>query len=167
MRDFISSARQKVEQDTGFALLTQTRAVSYDVVNTTRVLVLPAQARPVQTVTAITQVAADGTETVVDPAQYRVDQAGGRIWFAPGYYGGAAFPYWGYAFQSWRVDVVVGWLDPADLKARQPLLVQAVGLLVAHYATTGRDLAITGTIVTKNLQSYEDMIQPFRVETIA
>jgi hypothetical protein len=41
-------------------------------------------------------------------------------------------------------------------------LVQAVGLLTAHYATLGRDLALSGTM-TPVPMGYEEAIAPYRL----
>jgi len=61
--------------------------------------------------------------------------------------------------------IVAGWPDAATLKAEAPLLVHAVGLLVAHYATFGRDL-ITAEGATVVPLGYSDAIQPHRLEVL-
>jgi hypothetical protein len=60
------------------------------------------------------------------------------------------------------VRVTVGYLDPADLRARAPLLLQAVGLLTAHFATFGRDLATSDPANLVPL-GYEDCIASYRM----
>jgi hypothetical protein len=61
--------------------------------------------------------------------------------------------------------IVAGWPDAATLKAEAPLLVHAVGLLAAHYATFGRDLATTEGANVVPL-GYADAIQPYRLEVL-
>jgi hypothetical protein len=65
---------------------------------------------------------------------------------------------------GYRLRLVVGWATPADLP---PLLTQAVGLLTAHFATTGRDLATVGTIITSTINGYAEAIGPFQIVTLA
>jgi hypothetical protein len=62
--------------------------------------------------------------------------------------------------------VVAGWPTAAALQAEAPLLVQAVGLLVAHLATLGRDLATLDEPFVVPL-GYEELIQPFRIGWLA
>jgi hypothetical protein len=57
---------------------------------------------------------------------------------------------------------VVGWVDRADLRAREPLLVQAVGLLAAHMATFGRD-AVTNDTPNLVPLGYEEAIASYRL----
>src|SRR5436190_19232784 len=52
MSGFIAAARSKVEQDTGLALLTQTRDVYLDAVQG-RTIDLPSQSRPLQSVASV------------------------------------------------------------------------------------------------------------------
>jgi hypothetical protein len=59
--------------------------------------------------------------------------------------------------------VVAGWPTAEALAAEAPLLVQAVGLLVAHLATLGRDLATVDEPFLVPL-GYDEAIQPFRIE---
>jgi len=64
--------------------------------------------------------------------------------------------------------VVAGWPSPADLEREAPLLVQAVGLLVAHMATIGRDLAIVGTTVVAVMpEGYREAIDAHRLVWVA
>jgi uncharacterized phiE125 gp8 family phage protein len=163
MKGFISVARERVEHDSGRALLTQTRRVSYDVLQRP-VIELPALARPVQQVTAITTTDFYGVDAIIDPSLYVVDLEAGRIYFSwPG-----ARVYWNLRpFKAWQIDVIVGRVDAADLLARDPSLVHAVGMLTAHYATTARDVAIVGTIVQKTPLGYEYLLEPYQSVTVA
>jgi hypothetical protein len=45
--------------------------------------------------------------------------------------------------------------------------VLAVGLLAAHYVTSGRDLAVVGTTAAAMPMGYADAIQAYRVESLA
>lgn len=142
MTAFIKAAREKVEQDTGLALLTQTRAITVADPPPNGIVPLPAQALPVQSITD-----ADGNP--VDPATYVASVTHRTL-------------QWGRAVTgTWTV--VAGWPSVDALKAEAPLLYHAVGLLTAHYATVGRDLATIGTIIAETVQGYEDAIAPYRV----
>ena len=140
MLGFIAAARSQVEQDTGLALLTQTRDVTIYATITDGIFPLPMQALPVQSLTSpvgVRLTAADGWDTLPAP-------------IAPG---------------TWRI--VAGWPTVADLKAEAPLLVHAVGLLTAHYATLGRDLAYEGRAIMPMPQGYEESIAPYRLVWVA
>jgi len=139
MTGFIAAARSQVEQDTGLALLTQTRDITLYTTITSGIFPLPLQALPVQSVTT--------------PTGIRIDAASWSDWWttmpapiAPG---------------TWRI--VAGWPSAAALKAEVPLLVQAVGLLTAHYATFGRDLASDARHVEKLPMGYDECIAPYRL----
>jgi len=132
MAGFIAAARSKVEQDTGLALLTQTRDVYLDTL--APVVKLPSLSTPLQAVTALSSIDTAGGVNVLDPTNYVVDLAGGRIALAAD----GAWPSDLRPFQPWVIRIVSGWTSGALIP---PLLVHAVGLLTAHYATLGRDLA--------------------------
>jgi uncharacterized phiE125 gp8 family phage protein len=162
MQGFIAAARARVEHDTGRALLTQERHVSYDVLQTP-LIQLPALAVPVQQVIAIITTDFFGVETTIDPALYEVDLETGRIFFSwPG-----ARVYWNLRpFKSWLVQVIAGRVDAAALRALDPGLVQAVGMLTAHYATIARDVVITGTIVATTPLGYDHLLEPYQSVTV-
>jgi hypothetical protein len=65
--------------------------------------------------------------------------------------------------------VTSGWATIDELKAEAPGLHQAVGLLATHYATLGRDLAITGAVASINIvpEGYEDLIAAYRLVWVA
>jgi hypothetical protein len=137
MRGFIAAARAQVELDTGLALLTQTRKVT---TAASPYQPIPWQAWPVQ---SMTQTA---TGAPVPPAAYNDFGAWSQIWIPGG---------------TWTV--VAGWPTAADLLADAPLLVHAVGLLTAHYATIGRDLAFSERRVELVPMGYEEAIAPYRL----
>jgi len=154
MLGFISAARSKVEQDTGLALPLQTRDVFFDAIS--GVLTLPAQSTPLQSVTSLTYTDSAGVDHVVDPATYVVDLASGRLGLALG----GAWPTDLRPFQPYVLRIVSGWPTVAALTAEAPLLVQAVGLLTAHYATLGRDLASPEALAAVP-QGYDDLISSY------
>lgn len=153
MAGFISAARQKVELDTGLSLLYQVRDVFYDVL-TEPDIILPAGGLPLVDVVAITSIDSAGLEHTMPPTSYVLDHRGGRIGLAVG----AAWPSDLRSFQPFRMRIVAGWPQPA---AVPPLLVHAVGLLTAHYATAGRDLATVGMNITTTPYGYDEAIAPF------
>ena len=147
--DFIKAARAKVEQDTGLALLTQVRELF--IIEETDLVPLPAQCTPVQALVDVTPPA-----LVAQAVGGRVVARHGRLLAAPLV---GSFP------AGTVLQVTAGWPDPAALKLEAPLLVHAVGLLTAHYATLGRDVAITGAVASINVvpEGYDDTIQPHRL----
>jgi len=139
LRGFIKAARQKVEHDTGLALLTQTRDI-FVAATSNGLVPLPWQAMPVQSLTAIEGSVGFFTQDLVQRALHFEE--------------GATLA------AMWRV--VAGWPSPAVLEAEAPMLTQAVGLLTAHYATLGRDLALLGAAVPVP-HGYDACIDAYRV----
>ena len=138
LRDHIAAARTQVEKDTGLALLTQVRDVRIlAVTGAPALLALPTQTLPLQEVLAVWTL--DGTPVPI------------------------VTPYALSGISDGIARVRVGYLDPADLRARAPGLLQAVGLLTAHFATAGRDMVVTGTIASEVPYGYEEAIQPYRL----
>lgn len=149
LADFISAARSQVERDTGLALLTQTRDVHF-LTAAGGMVALPSQALPLQSIETITP--AGGAPRRVTALDVITDQglSYARVPELEGVTEGVA-------------RCVVGWVNRADLRASAPLLLQAVGLLTAHLATTGRDAVISGTIASENPIGYEDCIASYRL----
>ena len=153
MKSFIAAARAQVELDTGLALLTQTRAITFSDATwfaaDNGVVPLPMQSLPLQSLT-------DPGGNPVSPTTYRTgyEQRLSILRFASG-------------FQAGTWTAIVGWKTAADLAKNAPLLLQAVGLLVGHMATAGRDLATVGTIVTPTPQGYRDCIDRYALVTLA
>jgi hypothetical protein len=139
MDSFIKAARQKVEQDTGLALAEQTRRVTVSDAQAGWLLPPPGQTVPTQSVTP--------------------EEGARSLSLVPR---GWSFP----EATSGTYLVVAGWPTAAALQAEAPLLVQAVGLLVAHLATLGRDLATLDEPFVVPL-GYEELIQPFRIGWLA
>lgn len=157
MTGFIAAARHKVEQDTGLALLTQTRDVYYDAV-LEDAITLPAQSLPLQSVASIKTTDTAGAVNTLATTEYTVDLVSGRISVSQT----GVWPTDLRRFQPWVIRIVSGWATPDALLAQAPLLVHAVGLLVAHYATRGRDLASADGI-TEVPYGYADVIVPHQM----
>lgn len=124
MLGFLAAARGLIERRTGIGMLTQTHVVSLArYAGSGRPISLPW--RPVQSVTIATL---DAGLYVLDPSSVEATPA--RLTLVSG---------------TWAEDlvatIVVGFTTVALLKAAAPDLVHAVGLLTAHFATLGRDLA--------------------------
>ena len=150
MKKFLATARRKVETDACLAFLTQERQIQYDAVPA--VLQLPV--RPLQAV-SIGITYQDGSTTTLDPSAYLVDLAGGRIAFVTP-------PTNLRVFQPWTFTVTAGYEDVDDVP---PELVHLVGILVAHYATLGRDLALVDEMFQVPY-GYDDLIAPWRPEVL-
>lgn len=153
MEAFISAARAKVEVDTGLALLTQTRAITFSAdwaqAADSGIVPLPMHALPLQSLT-------DPDGVPVPQSRYRDGFAQRRNVLQLAVTDPVG---------TWTI--VSGWENPGVLLKEAPLLVQAVGLLVAHFATAGRDLAIVGTIVSQTPLGYEACIEAYRLVTLA
>jgi len=143
LADWIKAARAQVEHDTGLALLTQTRDIYFGPA-IGPVVPLPSQAQPVQSLVPI-EAAPAGAVLPCSPWTAGVQQAA--------YVSGAT-----------AVRVIAGWPNPAALRAEAPTLFHAVALLVAHYATNGRDL-IGDTVGQRALMplGYADAIAPYQL----
>lgn len=153
MTGFIRAARERVERDTGYALLTQTRDVFVDWLPDR--FELPMFSRPLQSVASITSWDPEDAPHVLDADAYVVDVSAQRIARAAG----ASWPVDLRDIRPWAIRVVVGWETPAEIP---PLLVHAVGVLTAHYATVGRDAVITGTIAALTPLGYDEIIAGYR-----
>jgi uncharacterized phiE125 gp8 family phage protein len=144
LTEHLRAARHKVERDTGLALLTQTRDVWLSAFPITPfgVIRLPAQCRPLQSVTSMIWRDTAGLPATVPPEAYVVDLARGEI----GLSAAGIWPPFGslQAVSPITIRVVAGWLDAATFAQQAPLLLQAVGLLTAHFATAGRDAVAGG-----------------------
>ena len=150
MQDFIAAARAQVELDTGLALLTQTRGITFHESAAwsaeSGYVPLPMQTLPLQSLT---------------------DPNGNPATFTTGFERRRAVARLTSSFTPGMWTAVAGWEDAAALRQQAPGLVQAVGLLVAHFATVGRDAVIVGTIATPNPLGYDECINPYRLVTLA
>jgi len=144
MNSWIKAARSQVEQDTGLALLTQIRDVTFADDSSALYLPLPVQAWPVQSM-----ITPDGR--IVSAAMFRKNSTRRAVqWSTPTSMSG-----------TWRI--VSGWPTVDDLKAQAPLLVQAVGLLTAHYATFGRDTVSDARHLEAIPYGYDACIAPYQM----
>lgn len=137
MTAFIAAARSQVERDTGVALLTQTHTVSLArYAGSTRPIALPwrpvvADEVPNFVVAFVTAAGSnlwDPSNYVLEPSS--VDPTPARLSLVAGV--------WPAGLQ---VTMTVGLHTAEELQQQAPGLYHAVGLLIAHYATLGRDLA--------------------------
>jgi uncharacterized phiE125 gp8 family phage protein len=152
MEKFIRAARSQVEQDTGLALLTQTRDVWTDTLPP--LLMLPAQCVPTQSVVSVSWYDSAGVAHLLPADQYVLDPLRGAVLFAGN--GGATDVR---ALRGWATRVIAGWPTPDDLP---PMLLQACGLLTAHLATSGRDLTTSELANAITPYGYEDNVAPYR-----
>jgi len=155
MQAFIAAARQYVEQRTARAIASQAHQLFYDsagiVVGT--LLAVPGSSQPVISVAAVTSTDAAGVDHVLDAAAYVVQPGRGLVQLL------GPLPTDVRPLEGWRVDLTCG-TDPLD-----PGLVQVIGLLTAHYATLGRDLAsITPALDVPH--GFEDALAPFVPQVI-
>lgn len=168
MLGFIQTARARVEKDTGVALPLQTYQVRFDNLPWGRPIVLPW--RPVVSATVST-IDLAGVTHVLDPSVYVLDPSSvapvpARLGFPLSTV--FAWPTDLRTFQPWLLEIVVGLPDVPTLQAQAPELVHAVGLLTAHYATVGRDIAaverVSGITVP---YGYEDAIASYVIPVVA
>ena len=99
--------------------------------------------------TTIAPVDTAGVVSILDPATYIVDTWGGQIVRA-------LDAVWPTDAVRWIVRLVCG----TEAAAVPPRLLFAIGLLTAHYATLGRDLASID-VTTEIPYGYEDSIAPY------
>jgi uncharacterized phiE125 gp8 family phage protein len=161
MTGFIASARAKVEKDTGVALLTQMYDVLFDELPGD-VFDLPW--RPVQAVVSVKTVDTSGAVQTLDAVNYLLDPSSAvpvpaRLSLSQT----GTWPTDLRSFQPWAIRVVVGHASLALLQAAAPELVDAVGLLVAHAATAGRDRMTEADL----RDEYEEKIASYQLVTLA
>lgn len=158
MLRFLRSARKQVEHDTGLAIRLRVRDVFLDAID--EPYEWPAQTLPLQSVVSIRWVSAAEVATVVASSTYQVELPTGRIALVPG----QVWPTGEFrSLSPWVVRTVAGY---ASIAAIPEDLVHAIGVLTAHYATAGRDVVITGTIVNTVPMGYDAIIQPHRHEAV-
>jgi uncharacterized phiE125 gp8 family phage protein len=154
MNDFIAAARAYVERRIDSAIPAQTHTLYYDGAAISIGAVLQLPTLPLVSVETIASTDTANVETVLDPVAYTVQRGPGIITFV------GPLPSDVRTYEGWRVAVTVG-TDIADL---DPELVQVVGLLLAHYATAGRDLVTLGGSrvgAVEIPQGFEAALAPF------
>lgn len=152
---FIAAARAYVERRIVRTIPTQTMRLYYDAdqIAVGTVLQLPL---PLVSVEAVTSTSAAGVETPLDPSAYTVARGPALLTIVGPLPGNVQ------TWEGWRVNVTSG--TAAD--AIDPVLVQVIGLLTAHYQTAGRDLAVLEKRVVEVPQGFEDAIAPFLPQVI-
>lgn len=163
VKSYISAACRQFERDTGYALSKQTIAIGYDRVDAGGVYVVPRP--PLNDVTSIVYMGVDGAAAVLDPnvviAQIDRVSAPGRLTFTSGAFAGLPAPL---GMQPLGLVVDAGYAPdaiPADFR-------QAVGLLAAHYLTTGRDRVVMGQNAVSIMPSgYDEIVNAWRLEVVA
>jgi uncharacterized phiE125 gp8 family phage protein len=156
---YISAARQYVEQDTGRALIEAVLDLYADALPADQPVLLPWP--PLQSVQLVEWTDVDGTTTTVDPSTYIVDAASAPARLA--WVDSTTVPRTVQTFQGWHVQQRVGWTSAL----LPPLLRQAIGLLAAHWLTTGRDLTVIGAPVADMPYGYATAVAPYRLEVLA
>jgi uncharacterized phiE125 gp8 family phage protein len=148
---FIKAAREKVEIDSGYALLTQTRRIWFDRMPT-GIVDLPPGCDPLQSVTTFEYIDAAGTSHPIDPATYALDVASHppRLYLTTAIITGLR------PFQPVTMRLVAGYADVAAMPA--PLL-HACGLLTGFYANESGDRFLADTL----WDQYEDTIAHYRL----
>jgi uncharacterized phiE125 gp8 family phage protein len=150
----ISAARQQIELDTGLSMIVQRWGLYYAGTPVTG-QGLAITKTPLQAVSSVSYMIGNGVSTEIPDDQWMV------VWGPTGDpevqpVPGASWPPAADG-QRFLVECTAG-LDPTN--AAMPLLVQALYVLAAHFATAGRDLVVPVPL-TEVPQGYLAMIQPF------
>lgn len=152
----VKAAREKLEVDTGRALITQTFDLHLDVFPDDCVIKVP---RPtLQSITSIKYLDPDGVEQTLDASKYRIDSKSTPARIIPAY--GESWPSIRATTNAVVVRCIAGYGD-ASTDIPQDLI-QAMKLLVGHYYENREDV-ITGTIATAIPQAYEWLKAPHKV----
>jgi uncharacterized phiE125 gp8 family phage protein len=163
MLGFIATARSKVESDTGLALLLKSFDVYYDALpRDATPIALPY--RPVSAISSFTSIDSAGVVQTLDVSNYHLDPSSetplpARVALSLT----GAWPTDLRSFQPYVLRIVAGWSSVALIPAP---LVHAVGLLTAHYATLGRDLASLDPAAEIPF-GYADAIAPYQLVCLA
>lgn len=166
MTGFIAAARRKVQQDTGVVPLLQTYDVLFDAVPRHWIpIALPW--RPVLRIVSMAAIDCAGVTHTLDASDYELDPSSdtprpARVALSVR----GVWPTDLRPFQPYVLRIVAGWPSIAALSAAAPWVAQAIGVLTAHYATLGRDLA-TSEPVTAMPQGYDDVIAPYCLVSVA
>jgi uncharacterized phiE125 gp8 family phage protein len=155
MLGFIAAARSKVERDTGLSLLPQTFDVFFDALPSDRTpIALPW--RPVIALASIVSVDSGGVIQTLATDQYHLDAGSAApVSARVGLSLAGGWPTDLRSFQPYVLRIVAGFASVALIP---PLLIEAMGMLIAHSATTGRDRftdALTRDEYAEKIASYE------------
>jgi uncharacterized phiE125 gp8 family phage protein len=162
MTGWLATARHQVEEDTGIALFTQTWDVLLDAWPSS--FELPR--RPVQSV-IVTSYDSAGVVHTLDPSNYLIGPSSvapvpTRLALSPT----GSWPTDLRTFQPWAVRFVAGFTTLELLQATAPGLIDAVGILVAHAATAGRDRFQGFGSQLALRDEYEEKIAPYRLVVV-
>lgn len=151
----ITTTRERVEEELGRALITQTWTLTLDRFPHGPIE-LPRP--PLQSVTSITYIDSDGASQTWGSSLYRVDTAAqpGRI--TPAY--GESYPTTRDVTGAVTVTFVAGY-GAAAADVPRPIR-QAMLLLLGH-AYAHREIVVAGTIVSPIPQSMDWLLDPYRV----
>jgi len=160
MRGFIQTARRQVQHDTGVVPLLETYDVFFDVLPNP--IALPW--RPVAELTSIASIDSAGAVNTLGVTNYHLDPGSDApVPARVGLSDLGAWPTDLRGFQPYVLRIVVGYASVALIP---PWFVHAVGLLTAHYATLGRDLASADPAAAIPF-GYADTIAPYQLVSVA
>jgi uncharacterized phiE125 gp8 family phage protein len=162
MQGFIAMARSQVQRDTGVVPLFTMYDVFFDALSFYTPIELPW--RPVPSVTSLEWIDSAGARHTLDATDYTLDPGSdtplaARVALSTT----AEWPTDLRSFQPWVMRLVAGWPSVAVIP---PWFVHATGLLTAHYATLGRDLARLDSVELVPY-GYEDAIASYRLMVVA
>jgi uncharacterized phiE125 gp8 family phage protein len=152
IQNWIKGARQKLEKDTGLALLTQSWRVAVDQFPSYRQsLYLPVW--PVQSIDRFVYIDRDGTEQnlLVSPSNFLLGSTSRPAQL--GLVDAASWPTDGRHFQPGTLELTAGWTAQADIPAE---LLMAMKKLIGDFAGF-RESALVGQVAAVP-QSYDDLI---------
>jgi uncharacterized phiE125 gp8 family phage protein len=150
---FIRAAREKVEIESGLALLTQTRRVWFDALPI-GVIDLPPCCEPLQTVIEFASFDVAGVSHPLDASTYQIDAASHppRVYVSAPVIAGLR------SFQPVTMQLLVGHASIAAIPAS---LLHACGLLAGFYANESGDRFLAADL----WDQYDETIAPYRLVT--
>ena len=162
LRRWLAQARSQVQQDTGVVPLLETYDVYFDALPSDGSAIrLPW--RPVVSIVALSAIDPDGALEALDDVNYHLDPGSeAPVPARVGLSDVGAWPTDLRSFQPYVLRLVVGYPSVARVP---PWFLHAMGLLTAHYATLGRDLASVDEATTLPY-AYEDTIAPYRLVVV-
>ncbi len=155
----IKAAREIVERELGFALITQTVEAWFSGYKAYSPVSLPVQ--PVQSITSVHTYDEDGTATTVSSSNYRLSASEGGLTYVLGgslYAKGGGWSQ-GRGDNGLRVVYVAGF---GDAGADVPSDILEAVYRVALYLWKNREDQVTGTVATKAIKTASDLLFPWR-----
>lgn len=151
LASLIATSRSHIEAALGLALNTQVWRWQADCWPASGVVEL--MTRPLQVVNQVAVRNADGALHIIDPADYRVDVAGGRV--APT----ARWPNPGVRLGGIEIEFAAGYGGAAS-DVPEPIR-QALRLLVAHWYEVRNPVHI-GSMVSRVPDTVSELLRPYR-----